>query len=220
MHLSALVAFLAGLSENNNKAWFVMNQPSYEILREEFTALVADVIARTARFDPLVAQVNAKKAQFRIYRDVRFSKDKRPYKTQFSAAISPAGKSGNVPVYYFHIDAQGVLLTAAGCYMPDKETLARIRTALAADPAGLESALRDRRFRKQFGDLDDSDRLARPPKGYAADLPQIERLKLKSYIAAAETDLSDVAPDDLATTIADSFKAVYPLVAWLRSVAA
>ena len=92
MHTRELVNYLQGLSENNNRAWFVMNQPSYDILRAEFIALVGEVIAETAKFDKPVKGQDAKKALFRINRDIRFTKDKSPYKTHFSAVIAPGGK--------------------------------------------------------------------------------------------------------------------------------
>ena len=88
MHIPALLQFLKELSENNNRPWFLHNKPNYDILREEFTELVADIIQRIAKFDDRIEHVDPKKSLFRIYRDVRFSKDKAPYKTQFSAMIA------------------------------------------------------------------------------------------------------------------------------------
>ena len=91
MNARELVNYLAGLAENNNRAWFAMSKPSYDILRAEFTELVAQVIAATTTFDPAVAGQDPKKALFRINRDLRFSKDKSPYKTHFSAAMVAPG---------------------------------------------------------------------------------------------------------------------------------
>ena len=91
MHLRDLAQFLAELSENNNRAWFVMNKPRYDILRAEFLELVSGLIPQIAAFDPAIAGCNPKKALFRINRDMRFSHDKIPYKTTFSAAITASG---------------------------------------------------------------------------------------------------------------------------------
>jgi hypothetical protein len=91
MHARELVRFLEELAGNNNRAWFVMNKPRYDILRAEFLELVIALVAGIARFDPAVAYCNPKKALFRINRDLRFSADKRPYKTQFSASITASG---------------------------------------------------------------------------------------------------------------------------------
>ena len=88
MHVPALLQFLEGLAENNNRPWFLHNKPAYDILREEFLELVTQVIAELGKFDAQVKFCNPKKAMFRINRDVRFAHDKSPYKTHFSAAIA------------------------------------------------------------------------------------------------------------------------------------
>ena len=215
VHVPALIQYLQGLSENNNKAWFVMNKPSYDILREEFTRLVAEVIARTAAFDKPVAAVEPKKAVFRIYRDVRFSHDKTPYKTTFSAAISAGGKKSQGPMYYFHISAEGELFMAAGCYMPEKDLLAAIRRHIAEHPQRVKKLLANKDF-AAAGGFSEQDRLARPPKGYEADTPYIEVIRLKSFVARQGLDISKRVPKDLAGTIAARFQGMHPLVAWLR----
>src|SRR5438034_1724310 len=131
MNARELVNYLAGLAESNNRAWFAMSKPSYDILRGEFTELVAQVIAATATFDPAVAGQDPKKALFRINRDLRFSKDKSPYKTHFSAAFAPGGRKDPASHYYFHIDHRGMLLVAGGCYLPPGDVLAKIRAHIA-----------------------------------------------------------------------------------------
>eukprot|EP01032_Pedospumella_encystans_P003303 gene3303-3901_t len=105
MHLRDLKNYLTELADNNNRPWFIMNKPRYDILREEFLELVTQVIGELGKFDPAVKFCNPKKAMFRINRDVRFANDKSPYKTRFSAAIAPndmrrPSKAGG-PTYYF-----------------------------------------------------------------------------------------------------------------------
>lgn len=220
MHVTALIQFLEGLSENNTKAWFVMNQPSYTILREEFTALVADVIVRLARTDRAIAGVDPAKSLFRIHRDVRFSKDKTPYKTTFSAAIAAKGKKAQAPMYYFHIDAHGKLLVAAGCYHPPPPELARIRRAVASKPQRLLRIAANPKLVATFGGLDLSESLVRPPKGLEASGKAVELVKLKSYIVATEARLKKTASRTLADDIAARSACAYPLVAWLREILA
>jgi len=216
MHVPALIQYLQGLAENNNKAWFVMNKPSYDILREEFTVLVGEVIRRTAEFDPRIATVNPKKALFRIYRDVRFAHDKTPYKTTFSAALSADGKKSQGPMYYFHISAKGELFTAAGCYLPEKELLAAIRRHIAAHPERIDALLANPTFSHDAGGFSEQERLARPPKGYAADTPHVDLIRLKSFVARRSLSLATRVPRDLPGTIANRFATMHPLVAWLR----
>jgi len=220
MHIRDLIQFLGELSENNNRAWFVMNKPRYDILRAEFLELVTKLIADIARFDPAVAGCNPKKALFRINRDMRFSRDKSPYKTTFSATITASGlkkpSQGGGPAYYFHIDADGTLLVAGGEYMPPPDRLCTIRRHVVADAAGFGKLLKNKKLRETFGDLQDEGKLVRPPKGFEPDAPHIEYIKLKSFIVWKETSLKKKLPDDLGKELVADFRSAYPLVAWLR----
>ena len=216
MNTRELVNYLEGLAENNNRAWFAMNKPSYDILRSEFTQLVVRVIAETARFDPAVAGQDPKKAQFRINRDIRFSNDKSPYKTNFSAVIAPGGKKDPGSHYYFHVDHHGKLLIAGGCYMPPADVLAKIRASIATDPAQFAKLLRARALWSHFGQFADEARLARPPKGYSVDTPHIEYIRQKSFIVSTETSVKGLDSASLAMQVANGFRRLLPLVKWLR----
>lgn len=222
MHIRDLKQYLAELSENNNRAWFVMNKPRYDILRGEFLTLVIKLIADIARYDPAVVACNPKKALFRINRDMRFSHTKIPYKTTFSAAITASGlkkpSQGGGPAYYFHIDAHGMLLIAAGEWMPPAERLRAIRQQIVADPDGFGKMLKNRSLKANFGDLQQEGKLSRPPKGYDADAPHMEYLKLKSFMVWQEVDLKQGIPDDLGHDLATTFKHAQALVTWLRAI--
>lgn len=218
MHIRDLTQFLAELSENNNRAWFVMNKPRYDILRAEFLELVTGLIADISKFDPAVAGCNPKKALFRINRDMRFSKEKIPYKTHFSAAINASGlkkpSQGGGPTYYFHIDQTGTLLIAGGEWMPPAERLRAIREYVIADATGFSKLLKNKKLKETYGDLQQEGKLTRPPKGFDADVPHLEYIKLKSFIVWKEVDITKVT--DLEKTLASEFKDAYPLITWLR----
>lgn len=220
MHIRDLIQFLGELSENNNRAWFVMNKPRYDILRTEFLELVTKLIADIGKFDPAVAGCHPRKALFRINRDMRFSRDKSPYKTTFSAAVSASGlkkpSQGGGPAYYFHIDADGTLLVAGGEYTPPPDRLRVIRQQLVADAEGFGKLLKNRKLRETFGELRDEGKLSRPPKGFDADTPHIEYVKLKSFIVWKESSLKKKLPADLGKELAADFRNALPLVAWLR----
>lgn len=222
MHIRELTGFLAELSENNNRAWFVMNKPRYDILRAEFLDLVTGLIADISKFDPAVAACNPKKALFRINRDVRFAPDKSPYKTTFSAAITASGlkkpSQGGGPAYYFQIDAGGMLLVAGGEYMPPADRLRAIRQHVIADAAGFGKLLKNKKLKNTFGGLQEEGKLTRPPKGFEVDAPHIEYIKLKSYMVWKETGLKKKIPGDLGKEVLAGFKDAYPLVTWLRQV--
>ncbi|MFC5472924.1 DUF2461 domain-containing protein [Paraherbaspirillum soli] len=222
MHVRDLTQYLAELSENNNRAWFVMNKPRYDILRAEFLELVIRLIADISKFDPAIAGCNPKKALFRINRDMRFSHDKSPYKTTFSAAITASGlkkpSQGGGPAYYFHIDAGGTLLIAGGEYMPPADRLRAIRQHVIADASGFGKLLKNKKLMAAYGGLQTEGQLTRPPKGFDADAPHIEYIKLKNFIVWKEQPLKKMLSDALETEVLTGFNDAYPLVSWLRQV--
>lgn len=221
MHLRDLTQFLSELSENNNRPWFIMNKPRYDILRAEFHEVVAELIRELAKFDRAVAACDPRKAIFRFHRDTRFSKDKTPYKTRFSAGITPSDKrrpsAAGGPTYYFHLDADGKLLFGAGEYLPPPR-LKAIREHVADDAAGFSKMLKNKALRETYGDLQDEDKLQRPPKGFDPAHPHVEYLKLKSYFVWTEVPLQLNAPDQLVPQLARGFKDATALVTWLRGV--
>jgi len=220
MNLRGLSKFLAGLKAHNRKSWFETHRAEYDALRSEFEELVQEVILRVARFEPEVADVTPRECIYRIYRDVRFAKDKSPYKTNFSAGIGPTGKKGGAESYYFHIDAAGKLLVAGGIYMPDGRQLLQIRRAIADDPRGFQAIVTSAAFRRRFGGLYDKDSLKRPPRGFDCDHPAMEWLKLKRYVAWSEKPASAVGSSKLAAYVADECRALQPLSSWLRAALA
>ena len=225
MHLHALTSYLQGLRENNNKAWFVMNKPAYDILRAEFIVLVGDVLKGLAKHDPLLFGLEPKKALFRIYRDIRFSNDKTPYKSYFSASLADADGKHSGPMYYLSINADGRLHMGAGCWLPQKDVLAQIRRHIVADHVALTKLTKAKRFVATFGALSREDTLSRLPKGYDPAMPGIDRfgelLRLKSFVVGRDIDLTArvnaAVAADLAKTIVDTFAAAVPLNAWLRA---
>jgi uncharacterized protein (TIGR02453 family) len=221
MHLRDLTQFLHELEENNNRAWFVMNKPRYDILRAELLELVTALIAGIIPFDPAIALCNPKKALFRINRDLRFARGGDPYKTTFSAAITASGlkkpSQGGGPAYYFHIDARGNLLSAGGEYRPPSERLRAIRAHVVADARSFGKLLNDKGLQENFGGLQQTDTLLRLPRGFDVDAPHGEQLKLKSFIAWRERSVKTMMPAELPARLLEDFKAAAPLVKWLRA---
>ena len=219
MHIRDLTQFLAELSENNNRAWFVMNKPRYDILRAEFLDLVTALIADISKFDPAIAGCNPKKALFRINRDMRFSKEKIPYKTHFSASINASGlkkpSQGGGPSYYFHIDQTGTLLIAGGEWMPPADRLRAIRQHVIDDAVGFSKLLKNKQLIQTYGDLQQEGKLMRPPKGFDADAPHLDYIKLKSFIVWNEMTVKKISAD-LEQALVAGFRDAYSLVTWLR----
>jgi uncharacterized protein (TIGR02453 family) len=221
MHVRDLTQYLSELSENNNRAWFVMNKPRYDILRAEFLELVIRLIADISKFDPAIAGCNPKKTMFRINRDMRFSKEKIPYKTHFSAAITASGlkkpSQGGGPAYYFQVNEKGLLLIAGGEYLPPSDRLRAIRQRIVDDPAGFSRVIKNRKMKETYGDLQQEGKLTRPPKGFDADTPHLEYIKLKSFIVWQEMSVIK-DPDALEKALMSGFKDAWPLIGWLRQI--
>ncbi|UGQ46166.1 DUF2461 domain-containing protein [Massilia endophytica] len=221
MHLRDLNGYLQELAENNNRPWFVMNKPRYDILREEFLQLVTDVIVEVGKFDPAVKFCNPKKAMFRINRDVRFAHDKSPYKTHFSAALAPNDQrrptQAGGPTYYFQLNGEGRLHIGAGEYIPPPHRLKALRNHIVEDPAGLRKVLNNRALKARYGSIREEDgKLQRPPKGFDPEHEHIELIKLKSFFVWTDIDLDLNKPDLLLPLIVSGLKDTLPLVKWMR----
>lgn len=208
------IDFLRKLEKNNNRDWFNTNKASFQKANDNVIALTGELIGRIAKFDPAVASVDPKACVFRIYRDVRFSKDKSPYKTNLGAFIAPGGRKGLAPGYYFHVQP-GMFFSAAGKHLPDASETLKIRNAIAADTQEFLKIVNAKAFKSRFGGLD-GERLVKAPKGFAADHSAIEFLKLRSFTVSQEFSAKDATSKDYAKMLAESFKTAYPLNEFLR----
>jgi uncharacterized protein (TIGR02453 family) len=213
-----LVSFLSQLHKHNNKEWFDEHRAAYQPLRTQFIDLTQDVIIGIAQFDSSIhADLKPEDTLFRINRDVRFSKDKSPYKTQFSAAISAHGRRAQMPMYYFHINEAGELFAAGGLYMPMPDKLAMIRRHLVSRPKEFDAFLKNKTFWKTFSAID-GEQLKRIPKGFDEDTPHADYLRLKSWTAGQALRIKQgmTVDDDVLPFVLDTYRAMHPLIVWLR----
>ena len=210
--------FLTDLKKNNNKPWFDSNRKAYEAAKADFAAIVEAVIASASKFDPSVGHLKAKECMFRINRDVRFSKDKSPYKTNMGASFNMGSKKVYGGGYYFHCEPGGGSFIAGGIYMPMPPDLAKMRQEVDYNWKEFQKILKAKAFRDVYGDLEKTGEmtLSRPPKGYEPDNPAIEYIKLKSFIGTAKLTDAQLTDKDLVKTIVTGFKAVYPLVQFIN----
>jgi uncharacterized protein (TIGR02453 family) len=215
MNTPQLFDFLAELSEHNDRDWFQARKATYDELRQEFEAAVGRWLKQLVPHNPTLAGLEAKKCIFRIYRDVRFSRDKRPYKTHFSAYFSGGGKSGNAPGYYVQLGPNGQTLLAGGLYEPEKEQLARIRQEIDYNSAALHKLLQTPDFRQYFSGVE-GDKLKKAPAGYPADHPEIELLKHKSFIVSHTVPDAVARKLDLDTYVPATFRAMQPFCEYLQ----
>lgn len=209
------IAFLSKLANHNNREWFADNKSSFEEAKEEFELLVADVIAEMGKWDKSMRTVLPKDCIYRIYRDVRFGKDKTPYKINFSALIGANGRKEKGAINYLHLQPNASF-TACGAYMPQGEDLKAIRQEIDYNLKEFEAILTQKDFKNHFGELSDEWVLKTVPKGYANDNPAIEYLKLKSFVVTHNFSDDEILKETFTANAAASFKTGQTLNAFLN----
>lgn len=204
--------FLEDLKANNNRDWFLDNKKRYEIFKKDYHQLVSDFLDAMKPLDPSLELLEVKNCTFRINRDIRFSKDKSPYKAHLGVWMSAGSKGANRSGYYVHIEKGGSFI-AGGFYSPEPDDLKKVRKEIAFFYDDLEEILNDKDFKKEFGSLDrtESNSLKNAPKDYEKDHPAIEHLKLKSYTASHKFDIKEVSQKDFVAKMSKKLIALKPL---------
>ena len=210
------ILFLKNLKKNNNKPWLDANRKQYEAAKANYLAVVQEIIDAVALFDPAVGNFKAKDCVFRVNRDVRFSKDKSPYKTNMGASFSGGGKKAKEAGYYFHAEP-GQSFAAGGFYMPEPAELAKIRQEIDYNFDDWKKIVADKKIIKLFpGGVDGVSLLVRPPKGYDENNPAINYLKMKGFIVSRSLSDTDLTSKTLVKEIAASFAAMKPMIDFLN----
>ena len=210
-------SFLKGVADNNDRDWFKLHKKEYEDSLKNVLEFTSEVIKSLSKIDPIIPDsLEAKNCVMRIYRDVRFSKNKAPYKTNFGIAISANGKNFNGPGYYIHIQP-GSCFIAGGSWFPETEQLKAIRQEIDYNSSDWHEIIDHKDFKNAFGELDTEGKLQTSPKGYAADHPDIEYLKLKSFTAVAKISDEELLGANSVKTAVGLFEKLYPLIIFLRN---
>ena len=216
MNISSNLEFLKALGENNNKPWMDANKKWYETERKKLTTFVTTLIQTLSETEPAFGTVLAKDCLFRINRDIRFSKDKSPYKANFGVHLNAEGKNSIRGGYYLHIAADSSSFAGGGIWMPEAENIKKIRQEIDYNWEEFKSIIENKQFKKIFGDLNADEKLVRPPKGYEADNPAVEYSKLKSYTVFRSLSQKELASDKLADICLETFHTMRPLLAFLN----
>ncbi len=219
MNFDLILKFLKSIAKNNNRDWFEKNKPKYLEAKQSFEDFLEAFHSQLLKFEDGLAGLNPRKMGFRIYRDVRFSKDKRPYKVNMGAGFSPGGKMIQEPGYYIHIEP-GKSFVASGLYMPDSANLGKIRQEIDYNAKGFLKILNDKNFKKYFKGLDDFDKVKTAPKGYPKDHPHIDLLKNKSFISSHYFTDAEVKDKKFVKKVAEVCKAIKPLNDFLKEAIA
>lgn len=212
------IKFLRDLKKNNNKPWFDANRKQYETAKTDFLAFIQQLIDEHGKKDPAIKNLVAKDCLFRINRDIRFSKDKSPYKTHFGAAINKGGKQSiSSAGYYFHLQP-GESFTGGGIWMPAPENLRKVRQEIDYNFKDFKKLLSGRSFKSVYGDLshDAEYKLSRVPRGYEPDNPAAEYLKLKSFVSMISIKDPELNSKELLKKTVHAFAALQPLVEFIN----
>lgn len=208
--------FLKDLKRNNNKNWFEAHRDKYEDARTNFSSFVETMISKIGQFDEPIGHLKVKDCIFRINRDVRFSKDKTPYKVNLAAAFSAGGKKAAVGGYYFHLEP-GRSFAGGGFYTPMPDQLAKIRQEIDYNFDEWNKIIHQKTFQKHFPEgVEGNGSLVRPPKGYEESNPGIKFLKMKGFIVTQLFNDDELLQNKAAANVADSFKAMKPFIDFLN----
>lgn len=207
--------FLSELKENNHKEWFDLNRERYQECRQKVIFLTELLIHEVGKFDDEIGVQDPKSCIFRIFRDVRFSNNKTPYKTNMGSYIAKGGKKSINAGYYLHIEP-GASFVGGGSWSPPADALKAIRTEIFDHPEEFKQLISSESFRKVYPEMYD-DKLKTGPKGFPKDFPEIELLKYKSFAFGSPIDDSVVKSDAFVTKLVGSMKELYPVNRFLNS---
>lgn len=208
------INFIKELKVNNNREWFAGNKEKFQKANEHFISFADDVLFEMNKIDT-IETVSGKKSVFRIYRDVRFSKDKTPYKTHFSGSFkrATAALRGG---YYFHIEP-GNSFIAGGFWAPNPKDLLRIRKEISVDTYDLKEILESAKFKTTFGELI-GERVKTAPRGFDKNHPEIELLQLKQFIVLKKISDQELQKENFSNVVVEIFKEMRPFFDYMSSV--
>ena len=212
------IKFLKELKKNNNKAWFDKNRNRYESAKADFANFIQAVIDLHSKKDATIKNLVAKDCMFRINRDIRFAKDKSPYKSNFGASINKGGrKAENSAGYYFHLEPGGSF-AGGGIWMPMPAELKKVRQEIDYNFADFKKIIGSKKFKGVYGDLSKSAEytLTRVPKGYEPNNPAAVYLKMKSYVAMIRLPDTDLVSPGLVKKTAMAFEALQPVIEFIN----
>lgn len=210
------LTFLSNLKKNNNREWFADHKQDYETAKANVVELVEEVLKHLTKSIPEFKAVNASKSIMRIYRDVRFSKNKDPYKLNFGIPLSVKAKGVDTPGFYLHIQP-GASFIGGGFWMPQGDALKAIRQEIDYNGDDLVKIISSKTFKKYFDGLSEEDKLKTAPKDYPKDHQHIELLKLKSFTVYHSISDAEIQDKKVAKSIADAIVAMQPFISFLEA---
>lgn len=216
MHTEDIINFLKELNENNNREWFAQNKSRYEKVKSKFEEISRLLISEISVFDNDIKNVDVKDCVFRIYRDIRFSTDKTPYKTHFGVYIASAGgRKSQRGGYYLHLDPAGSFI-AVGVWCPPPNILKALRQSVCDNIDELNEIRNETGFNTYFKTFFEEDKLKNVPAGFPRDFPDAELLKLKHYMVDHKLNDDILNAPNLVSRLGEIARAGYPLNKFLN----
>jgi uncharacterized protein (TIGR02453 family) len=212
------IQFLTKLKKNNSREWFNEHRNEYDAAKENFIELVNQILSQAGQFDQDISVLTYKDCIFRINRDVRFSKNKDPYKTNMAAYFVRGGKKSWLAGYYFHCEPGGKSFIGGGLYGGEPNQIKKVRQEIDYNWTEFKSILENKAFKKTFGDLsrEEGMSLVREPKGYEKDNPAIDYIKLKNFIVSVPVTDEELTDQKLVKKIITAFTTMQPLLQFLN----
>jgi len=210
--------FLKALKKNNNKIWFDQNREKYNTTKNNFDEFVALLLEQMILFDEDLKELSSKNCTFRINRDIRFSKDKTPYKLNLSASFNKGGKKSINAGYYFHLQPGGNSFVGGGLWMPEAIELKKLRQEIDYCFPEFKKIINASSFKKHYSELekDEKQMLVNFPKGYEKENPAADFLRMKSFIATKNLSDEEVTSVNLVKETTQAFKALMPLIKFIN----
>jgi len=213
LDLQPVLRYLRGLKGNNNREWFEAHRPEFQLARSWFEDYIDALLDDLSRTESLRG-VTPKDCIFRLNRDLRFSKDKTPYKAYMSAYIAPGGRKSRRLGYYVHVEPGNHSILGGGLHEPQPPELAAWRRSIEIDPRPFKKITSDKTFRKFFGEVR-GDRLKSAPKGYPKDHPELDLLRLKQVTVWRPVSDKEIASPKLMRETLETFQAMKPFLMYL-----
>ena len=212
---ASTITFLQKLAKNNNKPWFDIHRDDYQAAKADYEALITEILAGLSVQEPLFKEQQAKDCIFRIFRDVRFSKDKTPYKAHFGAFFSKGGRKFPGAGYYFHLEPGGKSFAGGGLWVPEAPLLKAVRQEIDYNFDEFSNIIENKKFSSLFKKID-GEQLKTLPQGYTADNPAIEYLKMKSYTVSCKIPDADIVGKGVVKKAMDVFTTMRPFIDFLN----
>jgi uncharacterized protein (TIGR02453 family) len=217
---ASTLQFLSDLDRNNNKPWFDAHRKQYEEAKKDFEQFIGELLQANVPQLPELEGRQAKDCIFRIFKDVRFSKDKTPYKNNFGAGFGKGEKKAHGAGFYLHLQPGDHSFMGGGIWQPEAQHLKAIRQEIDYNFDEFRSIVESPSFKKTFKSLDTTDKLKKKPQGYEDDNPALEYLKLKSFTAGAALSDKDLLGKNGIARLTDIVKEMKPLVDFMNRAVA